>query len=215
MKPFILASASPARRRLLESSGFDPIVLPGTFDESSVLEKNPEQLVRILAQKKAEAVIAQLPARLVAHSRRGIQQSQEDQYLLLGCDSILALHGQIHGKPRDAEDAIERWKLMRNQTGELWTGHALYLLQLRGGSCEIRKSNVQAPCTKVHFANPSDSEIEAYVRTGEPLQCAGAFALEGRGGLLVRGLEGCHSNVIGLSLPVLRLMLIELGIQAF
>lgn len=210
MRQLILASASPARRRLLESAGLAPIVLVSDFDEGSIVESNPEQLVRILAQKKAEAIISTLPGAL-----QGKHISTSGEILVLACDSVLALHGQIHGKPRDAKDAIERWKMMRNQTGDLWTGHALYLLELSPTSSRVLRSSVQAPCTKVHFANPSDSEIQAYVRTGEPLNCAGAFALEGRGGLLVRGLNGCHSNVIGLSLPVLREMMIEMDSEVF
>ncbi|MBL8021123.1 MAG: septum formation inhibitor Maf [Leptospirales bacterium] len=210
MRPLILASASPARRRLLESAGLTPIILVSDFDESSIIENDPEQLVRVLAQKKAEAVISKLPGAI-----QGKQISIPGEILVLACDSVLALGGQIHGKPRDANDAIGRWKMMRNETGDLWTGHALYLLELSSTSARILKSSVQAPRTKVHFANPSDSEIQAYVRTGEPLNCAGAFALEGRGGLLVRGLDGCHSNVIGLSLPVLREMMIEMGSEVF
>ncbi|MCE9599453.1 MAG: Maf-like protein [Spirochaetia bacterium] len=229
MKQLILASASPARRRLLESAGFNPIILAGDFDESSILEKNPEQLVRILAQKKAENVISKLQSKLQSNEKLLSATNPDEKMLdatydssirsgdafLLGCDSVLALRGEIHGKPQDASDAINRWKMMRGQTGELWTGHALYLLRMSPDGCEILKSIVRAPCTKVRFANPDDQEIESYVRTGEPLQCAGAFALEGRGGLFVAGLDGCHSNVIGLSLPVFREMLIEAGSGVF
>lgn len=184
---FVLASASPARRRLLEQAGFTITVCPSDFDEDSIQVKNPAELVRQLALSKAEAVAPRFSDALV-----------------LGCDSILALNGETHGKPDGPQDAIARWQQMRGRVGELYTGHAL--IDQRQG-----KTLVQALATQVHFAMPSDRQIAAYVATGEPLNCAGCFALEGRGGLFVEKLEGCHSNVIGLSLPLLRRMLAELG----
>ncbi len=104
---------------------------------------------------------------------------------------------------------IARWQQMRGRSGEIFTGHALFDL------CQ-NKTLVRHQVTQVYFANLSDRQIEAYVATGEPLQCAGCFALDGKGGLLVDKIVGCHSNVIGLSLPLLRQMLETLGaIQRF
>jgi septum formation protein len=190
MIPFILASASPARRRLLETAGIKAIVQPSNFDELQVQSDDPAELVQRLAQGKAEAIAAQVSGSLV-----------------LGCDSVLAVNGEIHGKPADAAEAIARWKQMRGRVGELYTGHAL-IDQVQG------KIVVRPRMTQVHFAQVNDRLIEAYVATGEPLNCAGGFALEGKGGLLIEKLNGCHSNVIGLSLPLLRQLLTELGYEA-
>lgn len=184
---FVLASASPARRRLLQTAGIDPIVCPSAFDESRVQISNPAELVQILALGKAEAVAQQFT-----------------NALILGCDSVLALEGEIHGKPATVAEAIGRWQQMRGQIGDLYTGHVL-IDQTQD------KILVRYQITRVYFAWLSDAQISAYVATGEPLNCAGSFALEGRGGLFVEKLEGCHSNVIGLSLPLLRQMFWDLG----
>lgn len=189
MTKFVLASASPARRRLLENAGFEPIVCHSDFDESQVKVDEPVELVKTLAWHKAKTVAAQFTEALV-----------------LGCDSVLSIQGEIHGKPANSQDAIARWQMMRGRVGELYTGHALIDLSQD-------KTIVRCGITRVHFVNVSDRTIEAYVATGEPLSCAGCFALEGRGGLFVEKLDGCHSNVIGLSLPLLYQMLSELGYQ--
>lgn len=168
-------------------AGIDPIVCPSDFDESLIREPNASVLVQKLAQGKAEVVANQFPDALV-----------------LGCDSVLALNGEIYGKPAHPEEAIARWQQMRGRVGELYTGHAL-LDRAQG------KAVVRCQMTQVHFAQVSDRQIVAYVNTGEPMHCAGCFALEGRGGLFIEKLMGCHSNVIGLSLPLLRQMMAELG----
>lgn len=188
--PLVLASASPARRRLLSSAGIEPIVCPSDFDESKIQVRNPVELVQLLARGKAEAVAPQFT-----------------DSLILGCDSVLSLNGEIHGKPANVVEAIVRWQQMRGLVGSLYTGHVL-IDQIQ------QKTLVRCQMTQVYFAQLSDRQIEAYVATGEPLNCAGSFALEGYGGLFIEKLEGCHSNVIGLSLPLLRQMLAELGYDA-
>ena len=178
----LLASASPARRRLLEQAAIPHRVQVSGVDEEAIGHPDPAQLVQLLARAKAGAVL----------------QSGLDREVsaVLGCDSVLAFDGEVFGKPADPQEAISRWRRMRGAWGELHTGHAL--LDPAGGE------RVAAVTTRVLFADLSDAEIEAYVATGEPLQCAGGFALEGRGGCLVERLDGCYSNVIGLSLPLLR-----------
>ena len=183
---FVLASASPARKRLLQNAGIEPVVRHSDFDESQVQLSDPARLVETLALHKAQTVA-----------------SQFSNVLILGCDSVLSVRGEIHGKPADPEEAIARWRKMRGTVGNLYTGHALIDLSQD-------KTLVRCGITKVYFADVSDRAIAAYIATGEPLNCAGCFALEGRGGLFVEKLEGCHSNVIGLSLPLLRQMLSDL-----
>ncbi|MBW4668703.1 MAG: septum formation inhibitor Maf [Cyanomargarita calcarea GSE-NOS-MK-12-04C] len=186
---FVLASASPARRRLLQTVGITPIVYPSDFDESQIELSKPEELVQTLAKCKAETVI-----------------SQFESGLILGCDSVMAMNGEIHGKPASPEEATARWQVMQGNFGDLYTGHALIDLSRN-------RFAIKFQVTRVYFAQISDREIKAYVATGEPLKCAGAFALEGFGSLFVEKIEGCHSNVIGLSLPLLRQMLGELEYQ--
>ena len=189
--PLVLASASPARLRLLQGAGIFPKVHPSHFDESQVRSPDPEVLVKTLALGKAETVASNY-------------RESNPRPLILGCDSVLAIANEIYGKPASAADAIARWQQMRGRKGSLYTGYALLDLQQE-------KQVVQAAVTDVYFASASDRAIRAYVATQEPLQCAGAFAIEGKGGLFVDRIEGCHMNVIGLSLPVLRVMVDGLG----
>ncbi|ADI62745.1 Maf family protein [Trichormus azollae] len=186
---FILASASPARRRLLQTVGIEPIICPSDFDESQIQLTEPGELVKTLAQRKAETVVSQFPSALV-----------------MGCDSVLAIDGEIYGKPGDADEALARWKLMQGNFGDLYTGHVLI-------DTSQSYAIVKCQVTRVYFGTMSERAIQAYVATDEPLKCAGAFALEGFGSLFVEKIEGCHSNVIGLSLPLLRQMLAELGYE--
>ena len=186
---FVLASASVARRRLLQTVGIEPMVCASDFDESQIQLTEPGELVKTLARCKAETVVSEFPSALV-----------------MGCDSVLAMGGGIYGKPENAEEEIARWQLMQGNFGDLYTGHVLI---------DTTKNQTVVKCqvTRVYFAEMSDRAIQAYVATGEPLQCAGAFALEGFGSLFVEKIEGCHSNVIGLSLPLLRQMIEELGYE--
>lgn len=184
---FILASASPARRRLLQSAGIEPIVRVSNFDESTIQLSDPKQLVQTLAESKAQVVADQFA-----------------EGLIIGCDSVLFVNGEIYGKPANSDQAIARWHNMNGQVGDLYTGHALIDLYQN-------QTLVRCQVTRVYFAQISDRAIKSYIATGEPLNCAGCFALEGRGGLFVEKIEGCHSNVIGLSLPLLRQMLSQLG----
>jgi len=185
--PFVLASASPARRRLLETVGIKPIVRQSDFDESQIQLTDTILLVETLAQYKVETV-----ANTVSQS------------LILGCDSLLVVNGESYGKPESAEVAIARWQTMRGQIGFLYTGHVLI-------DQTQEKTIIRSGITQVHFADIDDLTIKAYVKSKEPLQCAGAFAIEGKGGLFIEKIEGCHTNVIGLSLPLLRTMISELG----
>ena len=178
----VLASASPARRRLLEQAGIAHRVQVSGVDEEAIRHPDPRTLVQQLARAKAEAVAAAGSA-------------------VLGCDSLLVFEGEVFGKPADAAEAQARWRRMAGGWGELITGHCLLEARHQAAKWLPRLAVV---ATRVQFASLSPAEIDAYVASGEPLQCAGGFALEGRGGLLVERIEGCFSNVIGLSLPLLR-----------
>jgi len=198
---FVLASASPARKRLLQMAGIEPIVQVSHFDEDQIQSSDPALLVKTLAIRKADVVATQLATQITVPT------------LVMGCDSVLALNGEIYGKPDSPADAIARWQEMRGQVGGLYTGHAL--IELLPATPNVpsptSRSLLRCQITQVYFANVSDRQIESYVATGEPLKCAGCFALEGKGGAFVERLEGCHTNVIGLSLPLLRQMLTEMG----
>lgn len=182
----LLASASPARRRLLEQAGIPHRAQASGFDEATITAADPRQLVQQLARAKALAVA------------EGLQGSERPRNGVLGCDSVLVFEDEIFGKPRDASEAISRWQRMAGGWGLLHTGHALL------GGAAGPGERLETVSTRVLFAAVELAEIERYVASGEPLQCAGGFALEGRGGLLVEQIEGCVSNVIGLSLPLLR-----------
>lgn len=186
----MLASASPARLRLLRDAGFEPVVCVSGIDESAVAQDEPWALVRELATRKATTVAASY----------GVPDA-----LVVGCDSMLVLDGEVLGKPAGAAEAVERWRRMRGRTGVLLTGHCV--VDVGSG-----RSAIDVADTVVRFGNPSDDEIAAYVGTGEPLRVAGAFTIDGRSAVFVDGVDGDPSNVVGLSLPLLRRLLAELGV---
>ncbi|MFM9110307.1 MAG: nucleoside triphosphate pyrophosphatase [Prochlorococcaceae cyanobacterium] len=182
----LLASASPARRRLLEQAAIPHRVVVSGVDETSIADPDPRQLVIQLALAKAAAVA----------SRPGEPQPA----LVLGCYSLFVVDGEVFGKPADPAEARERWRRLQGHWGDLHTGHCLL------GQAQ----RLAAVTPRVWFTPLAEEEIAAYVASGEPFQCAGGFALEGRGGALVERIDGCVSNVIGLSLPLLRRWLREL-----
>jgi septum formation protein len=196
----LLASASPARRRLLTQAAIPHRVQVSGVDEDAITDPNPLLLVQQLARAKALAV---WESQRLAQLQPPSDPADSPLTAVLGCDSVLAFEGEVFGKPADAEEAIARWQRMAGGWGELHTGHCLLSL---GGEPE----QLTTVTTRVQFAPLGAAEIAAYVATGEPLQCAGGFALEGRGGAVVERIEGCYSNVIGLSLPLLRRWLAQL-----
>ena len=189
----VLASQSPARLATLRSAGLDPEVVVSGVDES-VLDHltDPAELSLGLARLKAEAVVDRLPA--------------DGLVLVVGCDSVLELDGEIHGKPASAEEATARWRRMRGRSGTLHTGHCV--VEVRDG---VRREAAASARTVVRFAEVSDEEVAAYVATGEPLRVAGAFTLDGLGGAFVTGVDGDPHTVVGIGLPLLRELLLELG----
>ncbi len=183
----ILASASPARLKTLQNAGLSPEVIVSGVDESTVEMTGPADYTMKLAQLKAVAVAA-----------------DQKRALVIGCDSVLALDGELLGKPGTDAEAVDRWKQMRGRSGVLHTGHCVIDTQR-----EVWLARSAA--TQVRFAHVTDEEIAAYVATGEPSAVAGAFTLDGLGGPFVAGVTGDPHNVVGISLPLLRLMFDELG----
>jgi septum formation protein len=184
--PLVLASGSAGRLRVLRDAGFDPEVVVSGVDESNDDGLATPELVAMLAQRKAAAVASIRPDALV-----------------LGCDSMLDLAGVAIGKPQSSEEATATWRWMAGGSGVLYTGHCL----MHAG-----RTVASVGATTVRFGTPTEAEIEAYAATGEPLSLAGSFSIDGRAAAFLNGIDGDASNVIGLSLPVLRRLLADLGI---
>ncbi len=197
----ILASGSPARLATLRGAGLAPEVVVSGVDETAIAAESAGELAGRLAELKAAAVFAALGHLPADQHRNGASM------VIIGCDSVLELDGEVHGKPGTAEVAIERWHRMQGRSGVLHTGHHVIVAD---GAQTWQQTRTAA--TTVHFADLSDAEIDAYVATGEPLDVAGAFTLDGLGGPFVTGVEGDPHNVVGISLPLLRNMLIDAGI---
>ena len=190
MVQLILASASPSRLRLLESVGITPsILVSGVNEDASEFESlSPAELVIALAILKAHTVKDKAPV----------------NSLIIGCDSTFEFEGKSLGKPVTKTKAIERCKQLSGKTGYLHTGHCL--IDLRQGIELSERSTA-----KVQFAQMTDAEIIDYVDSDEPLNVAGGFTLDGLSAPFITKIEGDPSGIIGLSLPLLRKMIISLG----
>ena len=187
----ILASQSPSRAAILRGAGVEPVLEPADIDEraleTQLAEHSPADTVAKLATAKAEKVASQYPDEPV-----------------IGGDSMLLLDGQLQGKPHTVDATIERWHQQAGRTAQLLTGHCLIFGAQR---------HVETSSTTIRFAEASATDIEAYARSGEPLECAGAFTLEAMGGWFIDSIDGDPSSVIGLSLPVVRRALYSFGLS--
>ncbi|GAA1965150.1 Maf family protein [Nocardioides panacihumi] len=190
MTTLVLASQSPARLQTLRNAGIEPVVIVSGVDEDQLTDLAPAELALELARLKAGAVAP--------------RPEVPGGALVLGCDSVLDLDGLALGKPGTPEEATRRWQAMRGRAGVLHTGHCLV---------DVATGRIAAATasTTVEFAEVTDEEIAAYVATGEPLHVAGAFTVDGLGGGFVTRIEGDHHNVVGVSLPLLRDLVRELG----
>lgn len=188
----VLASQSPSRRMLLEQGGVEPVLRPAHIDEEAVIaslhDAPPATTVATLARAKAETAIAEFPDDVV-----------------VGCDSMLLLDGALLGKPHTVEETVRRWKAQRGKDAQLLTGHAVWF---RGEWVE------DTVTTTIRFGEVSDADIEAYARSGQPLECAGAFTLEALGSWFIDSISGDPTSVIGLSMPLLRRCLYRFGLDA-
>lgn len=196
----ILASASVARLGVLRNAGVEPIVRVAGVDEDAVAaslpETKPADLVAALARAKAEAVVATVAA-------------THPDAVVVGCDSMLEIDGDLVGKPGTAGAALDRWSRMAGGTGVLLTGHAV--IRLSGGAVTGEVSDTER--TTIQFSRPSRREVEAYVATGEPLAVAGGFTIDGLGGWFVDAVDGNPSSVVGISLPLTRRLLGAVGVS--
>lgn len=202
MTRLILASASTGRLKVLRQAGVDPLVLVSGVDEDAVAaalgpDASPGDVVCALARAKAERVAGELDGDTAADC------------VVVGCDSMLSIDGRLCGKPGSADAAASQWRLMGGRSGELHTGHCL--LRLADGAITHRE--VESLSTTVHFATPSEADLRAYVEHGEPWHVAGGFTLDGLGGWFVDRIDGDPSNVIGVSLPLLRSLLGRVGLS--
>jgi septum formation protein len=202
MTRVVLGSASAGRLKVLRQAGVDPLVVVSGVDEDAVIaalgsNTSPGDVVRILAQAKADQVAASLDDAVAADC------------VVIGCDSMLYIDGRLVGKPASADAARSQWRSMGGRSGQLYTGHCL--LRLIDGKASQRAS--ESGCTTVHFAQPTAADLEAYIGSGEPLAVAGGFTLDGLGGWFVDRIEGDPSNVIGLSLPLTSSLLQRVGLS--
>ena len=203
----ILASASKSRKKLLESSQIDFIQIPSYFDESIIKEEDIYNLAVELSFQKANSISNNIREIDLAYYSNSLE--------ILGCDSIFEFKGRAFGKPANKEEAFSRWKKMSGEFGSLYTGHTLLIcnFDLASKMLTVSKTIKKTVSSRVYFSKLEDSEIRSYVDSLEPLYCAGGFALEGIGGKYIEMIEGCFSNVMGLSLPWLRNQLFKEGVS--
>jgi len=194
--PVILASNSPARLMLLKTQKINPIVIPSDINEKELEESLKDSSITKIVQELSIA-----KAKYVLENNVSLAEG-----ILIAADSMLEFENKPYGKPLTAESAIQRWKNMRGKSGTLHTGHTIIRL-------DNKQSISKVVSTKVFFANIDDEEIIDYVATTEPLNVAGAFTIDSLGAAFISKVEGDHSNVIGLSLPIVREMVKELGLS--
>ena len=204
----ILASSSKSRKELLKNADIKFFQLASTFDESTIEEKNIINLASELSYSKAKNTLEKI--RYIIDEFKLYNSSIE----VLGCDSIFEFKGKAYGKPQNNKEAYERWLLMSSNSGYLHTGHTILFCEFTNDMKEIicKKKVREVISSKITFAKLEKNEIQNYVNSNEPLNCAGGFALEGRGGKYIEKIDGCFSNVMGLSLPWLRKILLNQGI---
>lgn len=201
MTRVVLGSASPGRRNVLRQAGIDPLVVASGVDESAVMaelrpDRSPAQVTIALATAKAEQVVSVVEPAVAADC------------VVIGCDSMLYVDGELRGKPESAECARRQWLGMAGRAGQLYTGHCV--IRLRG---EVAFQGAESAVTTVHFGVPERDDLHAYIDSGEPLNVAGGFTLDGLGGWFIDGVDGDPSSVIGISLPLIRRLLGQAGLS--
>ena len=198
----VLGSASSGRLRVLRSAGIDPLVVVSGVDEDAIVERlgphaDPADVVNALAEAKADEVRCVLDPSVAANC------------VVIGCDSMLYIDGRLCGKPGTPEEAARQWNSMAGREGRLYTGHCA--IRVVDGAATHRQT--RAAVTTVRFSTPTDIDLAAYIASGEPLNVAGAFTLDGLGGWFVDGVDGDPSNVVGLGLAVTHELLNAVGLS--
>ena len=187
--PIYLASASPRRKELLEQLGLTFTVIIKNVDENIGGQISPGQLVEVLSERKAREVVREL-----------------DRGLVIGSDTVVVWRDRILGKPKDRKEALEMLSCLQGDEHSVYSGVAVI-------NVETGKTDLFHERTQVFFRNASREELELYVNTGEPLDKAGAYAVQGIGAVLINGIEGCYSNVVGLPLSRLARALKDFGVD--
>ena len=202
MTRVVLGSASTGRRRVLRSAGIDPLIAVSGVDEDAAIaalgaHPDPATVVTTLARAKADAVVRELDAEVTADC------------VVIGCDSMLYVNGELRGKPGTPEQARRQWNSMAGKPGSLFTGHCV----IRILNAQVLRTETAAEVTTVRFGVPTEDELTAYIASGEPLNVAGGFTIDGLGGWFIDGIEGDPSNVVGLGLSVTRRLLESVGLS--
>lgn len=211
---FVLASRSPARLRILREAGIDPIVRVSEVDEEAVLEALPhasaDEKVCALAAAKGDCVASEIMEGKIDLPKAG---SLPRECLLVACDSMLESGGKLLGKPHDPQTALTRVKELSMSQAVLWSGHQLVHLRKNSTGWEIVAQSTRSCATQICFGAISEEEAAAYVASGEPLEVAGSFTIDGLGGAFIDKIHGDHHNVIGISIPLVRTMMTDLGLK--
>lgn len=202
MTRVVLGSASTGRLRVLRHAGIDPLVVVSGVDEDAIVARlgpgaDPGDVVNALARAKAEAV------------REVLDEDVAADCVVIGCDSMLYVDGQLRGKPGTPEIAAQQWNSMAGRDGHLYTGHCA--IRVLDGTAT--RTETRAAVTTVRFSTPNAADLAAYIATGEPLKVAGAFTLDGLGGWFLDGVDGDPSNVVGLGLAITHEMFTTLGLS--
>ena len=202
MTRVVLGSASTGRRRVLRSAGIDPLIAVSGVDEDAAIaalgaHPDPATVVTTLARAKADAVVRELDAEVTADC------------VVIGCDSMLYVNGELRGKPGTPEQGRRQWNSMAGKPGSLFTGHCV----IRIHDAQVLCTETAAKVTTVRFGVPTEDELTAYIASGEPLNVAGGFTIDGLGGWFIDGVEGDPSNVVGLGLSVTRRLLESVGLS--
>ena len=202
MTRVVLGSASTGRRRVLRSAGIDPLIAVSGVDEDAAIaalgaHPDPATVVTTLARAKADAIARELDAEVTADC------------VVIGCDSMLYVNGELRGKPGTPEQARRQWNSMAGKPGSLFTGHCV----IRILNAKVLRTETVAEVTTVRFGVPTEDELAAYIASGEPLNVAGGFTIDGLGGWFIDAVEGDPSNVVGLGLSVTRRLLESVGLS--
>ena len=202
MTRVVLGSASTGRRRVLRSAGIDPVIAVSGVDEDAAIaalgaHPDPATVVTTLARAKADAVVRELDAEVTADC------------VVIGCDSMLYVNGELRGKPGTPEQARRQWNSMAGKPGSLFTGHCV----IRMRDAQVLRTETAAEVTTVRFGVPTEDELTAYIASGEPLNVAGGFTIDGLGGWFIDAVEGDPSYVVGLGLSVTRRLLESVGLS--